>query len=364
VHDVPRRDPGPRSFAIGWPERYPQPGSHFFATQLREGLRRTGEAVDVTVLPQPEGPVVIASVRLGDRVELVALDHGDEPEVVEAIVGEVLVYFKQQYAMAGYPYDNVVPAGYMPANNRIYRLLPLLRAVRTHAPARYDVYGRFGLRYGGQELRQRAVELLSARDDLRHGVSLFRYPGGPDKVPYRRYLLEVARAKVCVDMPGNGDLTTRLIDYLAIGSCVVKPPPQARLPVRLVDGVHVVYCAPDLSDLADVCAQLVRDDETREAIARNARDYFDRHLHREQLARHHVAAVTDAAAEAVGTRAPAAAPRPLDHPLPPPRRARNRVLATLAVVFLLLVAVPEVLGDRPYNAIGRDTSRLSVDDGR
>ena len=255
--------------------------------------------------------------------------------------------FKLQYAGEGYEQDNVVPGGYLLANNRAYRYLRVLRAIRSLKAFRYDVYGRFGLSYGGVDLRRRAVELLSARDDLRHEVGLFKYPGGPEKVPYRRYLFEIPRAKVCVDMPGHGDLCTRLVDYLAVGSCVVGPAPSVRLPVRLVDGEHLVYCRSDLSDLGDVCAQLVRDDAERERIARNAREFFDRYLDRRQLATYYVSKIVDAQRGSLD-RETSRVGRPWQR-----RAARltsiKRAAAAAAVAVALLVALPEMLGDKPYD---------------
>jgi len=282
----------------------------------------------------------------------IVFDNADESVIDEEVATEALVYFKTQFAKGGYAAPNVVPAGYFLANNLAYRYLPVVRAIRTRKRFRCDVYGRFGLRYGGIEIRRAAVEMLSARTDFRHEVSLFKYEGGPEKVPYRDYLFEVARAKVCVDLPGAGDLCTRLIDYLAVGSCVVGPPPRNRLPVSLVDGVHLVYCASDLSDLGDVCAELVRDDTERERIARNARDYFDRNLHRRRLATRYLQHIEHACA----ARVPEAAR---------PRRKAvlgRRAIRLLAATFVvaigladLFVVLPEKLGDKPYNALGRDT---------
>jgi Glycosyl transferases group 1 len=347
----------PRHLAIWWPVEYPHPGSHFHGDQILGGLRQLGLPIELTDVPQFPGTVVVFRIVGGAESDLIAFDLDDRPEIVEAVASSVLVYFKSQYANKGYPQQNVVPAGYMPANKVVYRYLPLLRAIRSVKSFRYDVYGRFGLRYGGQEMRRRAHQLLSARTDFRYEGSLFRYPGGPDKVPYRRYLFEIPRARVCVDMPGNGDLCTRLIDYLAVGACVVKPPPSSRLPVRLVDGVHVVYCATDLSDLGDVCAQLVRDEGQREAIARNARDFFDRYLHRRQLAERYLDEITDAQAasgrrarlghrqgDLATDRAHATAPR-----VPRPGNALARTLVVALVILMSLVALPEVLGDRPYD---------------
>lgn len=274
---------------IAWPHEEPSPGTHFWADQVLSGLRSNGVKIGSRRIAQiPNTFAVIAEVDDGSEVNKVVFDPDDRPEVVDELVENALVYFKMQYAETGYRDSRVVPGGYLLANNLAYRYLPLLRFLRARRSFRYDVYGRFGLRYGGQDIRTRAHEQLSARTDLRYAGSLFKYPGGPEKVAYRRYLFEIPRAKVCVDMPGAGALCTRLIDYLAIGACVVGPRPAVRLPAPLIDGVHVVHCAPDLSDLGDICAQLVRDDETRERVARNARDYFERHLDRRRLGRYYV----------------------------------------------------------------------------
>lgn len=281
----------PRQLAIRWPAEYPHAGTHFWASQIFNGMRSIGVRIETCDVHQRPGNVMLLEVCDDEGKHLVAFDNDDSPEIAEDIANNVLVYFKFQYGSDGYEYTNVVPGGYFPANNRVYRYLPLLRALRSRRSFRYDVYGRFGLRYGGAEIRRRAYELLSAREDFRPEISLFKYPGGPDKVPYRTYLFEIPRAKVCVDMPGAGDLCNRLIDYLAVGACVVRPPPSVRLPVQLVDGEHLVYCASDLSDLGDVCAELVRDERERERIASNAREFFDRHLHRRELAAYHLAKI-------------------------------------------------------------------------
>jgi len=349
----------PGHFSIKWPVEYTNPGSAFSADQIRDGFRRLGVRVDAAQIPQLVGEehIVLFAVSDGADLTLLAFDHDDRPGVREDVAHDVLVYFKQQYASAGYDVANVVPGGYTPANGAIYKYLPILRARRALGRFRYDVYGRFGLQWGGREIRRRAHEVLSARDDFRYEGSLFRYPGGPDKVPYRRYLFEIPRAKVCVDMPGKGDFCTRLIDYLAVGACVVRPISDVRLPVRLVDGVHVVYCERDLSDLGDICAELVRDDEYREFIARNARDYFDRHIDRRQLAQVYLDDITDAQAGVV----PAPRPRSERVALATGARAlsswqsRRRSAESLAIVVvallvaLVLFELPEAFGDRPYD---------------
>jgi hypothetical protein len=353
---------------IGWPIEPPGSGTRFWADQILSGLREIAAAVEPRAIPQfPSTPfhVLLAEIDVDDggQRHRVAFDLDDWPEIVEPIAESVLLYFKSQYATEGYEQGNVVPAGYHLANNRAYRYLPLLRAIRARRLFRYDVYGRFGLRYGGVEIRRRAFELLRSSEDFRFEGSLYRYPGGPDDYPYRRYLFEIPYAKVCVDMPGAGDLCSRLIDYLAVGACVVGPPLSTRLPIRLVDGVHLVHCSPDLSDLGEICAELVRDEAERERIARNGRDFFDRYLHRRRLAAYYLEEIAHAATASThpaSRHIPAASQRiALDEALAaqaarrgvprPVRRMLPRVAALAMAAITLFVALPEMLGDRPYD---------------
>jgi hypothetical protein len=38
---------------------------------------------------------------------------------------------------------------------------------------------------------------------------------------YTQYLREIADSRVCIDLPGEGPFTYRLVEYLAIGSCII-----------------------------------------------------------------------------------------------------------------------------------------------
>ncbi len=260
------------------------------------GMRAHGVRIERRAIQQAYPLSIVIEVDGGRGRRLVVIDHADHFEVNAEAARAVLLYFKMNYLVDGYPQENVLPGGYVCASSVIYRRLPILRAMYRSPRFAYDVYGRFGLRFPS-ETRKRAYAILSAREDLRYEGSLYRYPGGPDKVPYKRYLREITRAKVCVDMPNGGDMTFRLIDYLAVGACVVRPSGPTRLHVPLGDGEHIALCAPDLSDLGDVCARLVSDDRERTRIARNARDFFDRYLHRRQLAAYYLSEIWKAMEE-------------------------------------------------------------------
>src|SRR5438874_2121748 len=209
---------------------------HNWLRSIQTGIRSHGVAVERREIAQPTttGAVVILEAGAGRRRERFAVDFEDHPHVDADLAAGVLAYFKLNYASAGYPEDNVLPGGYVCGNPVLYSRLRLLRFLRGLPRSGWDVYGRFGLRFPS-ETRRRAFQILSSRSDFRYEGSLFRYPGGPDKVPYRKYLFEITRGKVCVDMPNGGDLTFRLVEYLALGACVVRPRGDVGLHVPLVD---------------------------------------------------------------------------------------------------------------------------------
>jgi hypothetical protein len=60
------------------------------------------------------------------------------------------------------------------------------------------------------------------------------------------------------------------------------------LHVPLIDGEHVALAREDLSDLVEVCARYVDADGERERLGRQAREFFDRYLHRDQVAAYYL----------------------------------------------------------------------------
>jgi hypothetical protein len=116
--------------------------------------------------------------------------------------------------------------------------------------------------------------------------------GGQTKVRYGSFLREVARSRICIDLPSYSPITFRLIDYLAIGCCVIGPPHQSRLHVPLEDRVHVVYCKPDYSDLEELCVHYLSHDVERRRLVEASRRFFDTYLRREQLAAYYLSCCT------------------------------------------------------------------------
>ncbi len=259
-----------------WPFRYSWAPAAKWMEHVRMGLKGWVPVRRAT-LDQDYPGITLARLIVDGRAYEIAFDYSDYPVINEECARRVLVYFKMQHPLGGFPgWSNVHPGGFVPASSMIYGGLPSLRRLRERCDFRWDVYGRFGLE-GGAEVRSKALALLTDQTS-------FRFLGGAGRVRYSRYLREVATAKVCIDLPGNGDLCFRLIDYLAVGACVIVVRPRNRLHVILEDRVHVAYVSPDLSDLLRTCEYYLDDPGERERLGRNARDFFDRYLHPHQLA--------------------------------------------------------------------------------
>jgi Glycosyl transferases group 1 len=265
---------------IRWPTAYEDAPHARWEPILRDNLARSVSVVLADLAQPYQGVIMFQLVYDGD-VHDIALDlwSGDLGVNAEA-ERRCSVYFKLQHLAGGYGSDKVVPGGFIQHRDALNRFLPRLRRLRDQCDFRYEVYGRFSLMFA-TDVRAEAVRRLS---DQRR----FEYEGGTRKVRFGEALREVARSKVCIDLPGNGPFCYRLIDYLAIGSCVVARRHETVLHVPLVDRRDIVFAEPDMSDLVDLCTYYVTHDDEREAIARNARDFYDRYLSWRQLAAYYL----------------------------------------------------------------------------
>jgi hypothetical protein len=164
----------------------------------------------------------------------------------------------------------------------LYRYRWKWRKIRELAAPSYDVYGRFGTSAEKQDIRRDAIARLT---DHRNG---FGFHGGSGAVWWGEYMDEICRARVCLDLPGRGELCYRLIECLAVGACVIGPDLAAELPVQPQPGAHLIRVPRSLDGLVDGCEQLLGDASMRRAISRAAEEYFDRYLALEQLGGYYV----------------------------------------------------------------------------
>jgi hypothetical protein len=274
------RSPLDAPIAVRWPSRYREQVAESFVEPIKDGLAAiaTLTAADIE---QPYDGIALIEVDIGGDRRRVAIDYSDLTLVNARCAADVDTYFKFQCLREGYAeIANVRPGGYVASSAFVYANWCRLRSLRRRAAASSDVFGRFGLRWGA-EVREAAVRLLEAAPDI-------AFSGGTRFTQHGRYMREMARSKVCVDMPGQGPFCCRMVDGMAMGCCVVARRQSTVLPVDLRDGVEIVYCRDDLSDLVDLCRAYALDERLRSPIEAAAARYFDEHLHPVRLAEHYL----------------------------------------------------------------------------
>jgi hypothetical protein len=269
---------------IRWPSTYQWPAARLWVESLLYGFKSRAR-VEFVELPQPYRGTVIFQFVVRGKSHDVAIDYSDYADVNPKSVDRCALYFKMQHRREGYEFANVLPGGYVCGSRKLYLHLSRLRRLRDAENFQFEVYGRFSTEFAG-ETRRRAVELLRNQDSL-------RFEGGLKKVEYVNFLKEIAHAKICINLPGEGDLCFRLINYFAIGACVIGPPPRNVLQAPLVDRLDVVYTRPDLSDLVDLCRYYIAHDHAREEMARRSRQFFDEYLHKDSLTAYYLRSCLD-----------------------------------------------------------------------
>jgi hypothetical protein len=272
-----------RDVVVRWPRTYQWRPRRIWGDQIVAALKRFAR-VRPAEIAQSYDHVIRFEVEIGGRRHPINIETSDYPELNEEAYRDSALHFKMEYSLAGYgARDHLLPGGYVNADAAIYRYLGRLRAMRDRLPPLYEVYGRYGL---SMEKRRRPLEILRAS-------RAFRFEGGEGKARYSRYLREVARARICIDLPSMSSITFRCVDFFAIGTCIVGPPHTNQLLQPFQEGVHAVYCKPDYSDLEEVCAGLLREPERQRELVHNTRAFFDATMHREQLASYYLHHIVD-----------------------------------------------------------------------
>lgn len=238
-------------------------------------------------IQQPYQGIVLAEVLINGKIKKITFDTYDYTLFNTEAHKSSEIYFKYQFSADGYGFDNVFPAGYIPYEPNIYKWLMYLRHAKDKKHYCYDVYGRFGLDIA-TDVRSDVIKLLNSSKSL-------SFEGGGKKQRYSRFLKEISCSKICIDLPGNGPFCFRLVDYLAVGSCIVSYPHNALLPSPLVPWENIVYMKKDCSDLLSLCEYLINNPDMMEAMSKNSREYFDKYLHARQLGAYYVSKIIECA---------------------------------------------------------------------
>lgn len=231
-------------------------------------------------LNQPYAGIVLLQIIKNGKPHDVIIDYSDYPEINVEAAERAAVYFKMQYSIEDYGIENVLPGGYVTDSWRLYRSLRKMQRLRDGRNFQHQVCGRFGLDYA-TEIRSQAVEILKKQNK-------FQFSGGLKKVGFEDFLRETAESKIVIDLPGNGAFCHRLVNYLAVGACVVAYPHESRLHVPLENGKHIALVNKDFSDLVETCEFYLKNEAAREAMCAVSREYFEKNLHTANLANYYL----------------------------------------------------------------------------
>jgi glycosyltransferase involved in cell wall biosynthesis len=217
----------------------------------------------------------IFEIRKRNSTVKCAYDYSDYPVISTEILNQVDLYFKCVMPAGEYP-PNVIPIGYFPKKAN---LLAFARKaiLRDRPRKKFDVYGRFGNWTDNQQLRQCIVDAVTN--------SPLNFCGGFDLQVYPAYLRELVEAKMALHLPGQGPLSYRIAEAMALGALVVSPKPQCVLPEELKEGVHYARIKADGSDVVKVCQEFVKNPARRQRIVDEAMVYFDRNFSPQSIAR-------------------------------------------------------------------------------
>lgn len=261
---------------VVWPTSYGSVNAPRWGNPVRAGLATTVE-VATQQMSQPSNNVVAFQIHRGREVLRAALDYDDLSDLA-ASPAEYDIIYKMQHRRAGYATPHVVPGLYVPSKPWLYSVTGHLRQVRARGRWQSDVYGRFGLR-DAADVRRATLHSLQEQDS-------FAFRGGAGLVTWSENMRDVARSRVVVDLPGRGSFCYRLVEYLAVGACVVALRHENILQSPLDDCI-VYVGAP--GDVVSACESLLGDPQRRQQLESAARDFFDANLQLSAIGRHYVA---------------------------------------------------------------------------
>jgi hypothetical protein len=199
--------------------------------------------VEYADIAQPNGNAVLFEVLSGGARHSVVIDYDDKLALNDC-AQDVDLYFKMQYRRGGYSDPRIRPGGYLTKRPALYRYAHSWRGFRDRTTPSHDVVGRFGMTWA-QSIRGQAIAMLSAQDR-------FEFRGGETGIWWGEYMDEICGARVFLDLPGNGEFCYRLVEYLAVGACVIGPELETEMPVPLESGVHLVRVPRDLGGWSTV----------------------------------------------------------------------------------------------------------------
>ncbi len=119
-------------------------------------------------------------------------------------------------------------------------------------------------------IRTSALDLLEDKFDCRSNGTTRNQTFRRYKRKGSFYLQEIASCRIVLSFPGVGWDTFRYWEVPALGRFMISIKPKIKIPQDFENNKNIIFCRDDLSDLVELCEYYLRNESSREKIAKNA----------------------------------------------------------------------------------------------
>lgn len=141
----------------------------------------------------------------------------------------------------------------------------------------YSLFGRLAKHKPRKKLFEIAAKIEKA-DVKAVAMNNGDHHGGKDgRLPRDQYFAKMAESAFCVDGPGSGNITHRIIEAWAMGQPVICPQLKNAFYRPVEAGIHYIPVAEDYSDLPHVVAKYTKDYDKALQIGKAGMDYYEKY---------------------------------------------------------------------------------------
>lgn len=204
--------------------------------------------------------------------KIVFIDGGDWAEVagdLDRLGGKELY----EEALAIRPFDYIFKREYIVDRSYADNVYPLPLAFNFDRMPIIDKQYKYDVAFWAVEsdpIRSEALALIENRFDCSSNGTVKNQVMKKYKRKGDYYLQELSRCKISLNFRGAGWDTLRYWEVPALGGFMISQKPGILIKNNFVNEKEIVYCNDDLSDLVGLCEYYLKNDDKREAIAKNS----------------------------------------------------------------------------------------------
>ena len=123
-------------------------------------------------------------------------------------------------------------------------------------------------------IRTKALSILDDKFDCKKNGTTRNQVMAKYKRKGQFYLKELSACKIGLNFRGAGWDTLRYWETAALGAFMISQKPEIQIEDNFTHGKNIIYCQNDLSDLVDLCAYYLKNENKRIEIAKNSKQHL------------------------------------------------------------------------------------------